>query len=79
MSTTEAARPSMWAATARIDAVVVTPVPPMPVNTMLRTPSSSSISGSGVDSAVSAGSGLAWALPAPSRVTNEGQKPSTQE
>ena len=79
MSTAEAERPSMWAAMARIEAVVVTPVPPMPVKMMLRTPSKGSNSGSGVDSAVRAGSAWAWAFSAPSRVTNEGQKPSTQE
>ncbi|MCE3289391.1 MAG: hypothetical protein K0R83_1403, partial [Caulobacter sp.] len=39
MSTTLAARPSTWAAMARIEATVVTPVPPMPVNRMRRTPS----------------------------------------
>lgn len=55
MSTTEAARPSTWAAMARIEATVVTPVPPTPVKTMFWTPVSSWNTGSGVESAVSAG------------------------
>ena len=56
MSTAEAARPSTCAAMARIEAVVVTPVPPMPVNRMFFTPSNGGISGIGVESAVSVGS-----------------------
>jgi hypothetical protein len=38
MSTDDAARPSTWAAMARIEATVVTPVPPTPVKTMFCTP-----------------------------------------
>ena len=64
---------------ARIEATVVTPVPPMPVNRILRTPTSGANSGSGVESAVRAGMPLALALSAPVRVTNDGQKPSRHE
>jgi hypothetical protein len=78
MSTTLPARPSTWAAMARIEATVVTPVPPTPVKMIRRTPWKSSNTGSGVDSAVRAGAFLALALSAPSRVMNDGQKPSTQ-
>ena len=79
MSTTEAARPSTWAAIARIEATVVTPVPPTPVKTMFFTPVKVSKVGIGVESAVSAGIASRCAFSAPSRVMNEGQKPSRHE
>ena len=51
----------------------------MPVKMMFLTPSKAGIVGSGVESAVSAGSAWACAGSAPSSVTNDGQKPSRQE
>ena len=69
----------MCAAMPRIEAVVVTPVPPMPVKMMFFTPVNASITGSGVESAVSAGSAVAWAFSPPSMVTNDGQKPFRHE
>ena len=64
---------------ASTEAMVVTPVPPMPVKTMLRTPASGSNVGSGVESAVRAGIDLAWAFSPPSMVMKDGQKPCRQE
>ena len=79
MSTTEADRPSMCAAMPRIEAVVVTPVPPIPVKTMFSTSSMGSNAGIGVESTVKAGRARVWVCSPPSTVTNDGQNPSMHE
>jgi hypothetical protein len=79
MSSTEQPLPSRCAAMPSSAPIVTTPVPPMPVTTMPY----------GVDVDGSSGSGIAGNSPAstleglrslpPSTVTNDGQKPLTQE